>query len=68
MGLQRTINWAGALRDMRNYRSPEKRLASECLETLKEADEALERRGVLQSNQTRRRLFDLIQKMEAQHG
>jgi len=31
---QRTINWAGAMRDMRKYRSPENRLIREMAEAL----------------------------------
>lgn len=34
---QRTINWSGAMRDMRRYRSPEQMLIREMLDALKEA-------------------------------
>jgi hypothetical protein len=65
---QRTINWSAAIRDMRNYRSPEKLLAAETLSILKDADRCLAEHGVPTANVTRRRLYDLVCKLEARHG
>jgi hypothetical protein len=39
---QRTINWAGALRDMQRHRSPEKRLMDEMVDALKQTTQTLE--------------------------
>jgi hypothetical protein len=36
MRIQRKINWAGAMRDMRNERHPQNRLASDLLAALKD--------------------------------
>jgi hypothetical protein len=62
---QRTINWAGAMRDMKRHRTPEQMLASETLATLKDADKALGLLGMGTADDLRRRLYDLIRKLEA---
>lgn len=62
---QRHINWPAALRDMRRYRSPEKLLASETLQALKDADMTLGVLGVGPADDLRRRLYDLTKKLEA---
>lgn len=65
---QRTINFAGAMRDMRNHRSPERVLAAETLKALRDADAALAEHGVSTATDLRRRLYDVICKLEVRHG
>jgi len=62
---QRTINWAGAMRDMKRYRSPEQMLIREALQAIKDADMTLGVLGVGPADDLRRRLYDLTCKLEA---
>lgn len=65
---QRTINWAGAMRDMRKYRSPENRLIREMLTALKAADQALAVHGITTATEPRTQIYDAIRKAkEAGH-
>jgi len=62
---QRTINWAGAMRDMKRYRTPEQMLIREALQAIKDADMTLGVLGVGPADDLRRRLYDLTCKLEA---
>jgi len=62
---QPTINWSGAMRDMKRYRSPEQMLIREALQAIKDADMTLGVLGVGPADDLRRRLYALTCKLEA---
>lgn len=59
---QRTINWAGAMRDMRKYRSPESRLIREMLDALKAAQPVLAEEAELRASADIHEYIDPAQK------
>lgn len=61
---QRSINWAGAMRDMRRHRTPEQMLQREMLEALKLSRNLL--RG--HAGEAIDKIDATIAKAEARHG